>query len=401
MQKRFLETIGALLITTSILVGCGIDVEESSENPADYYELDNDIENIGDILGEQDIVILGESTHWSSEVAKQKTELIDYLADEHGFNLLFLETGDSEFNYYQESDLPIIEGISDQYQQETFKKYLNGKAKNIKALPMDWKPVFAGNQASSVSVLEENIVNEISEYDLDLAEEFKSSEFALRDWFAKGALQGEKIGHLEQSTNVYDDIKSQSFFNELAPATQNYIVSRQKNIEKYYSKISFEEGVAEYNDYREIGMAEKVLEQMDGNDKAIIWVSNLHSNYDVTSIEYTNEVYVEDKMNDRVESLGVLLRESEHSIYNVGLFHNEADNYKLLPEDYETPRREEDETLEGYIGNRVQKDIFIDFAKSDFIEENQYTVYWAGYYDYEMVPQEQYDGLIYLDHIEE
>src|SRR5699024_1872584 len=333
MQNRFLEAIGALLITTSILMGCDIDSKESSENPADYYELDNDIENIGDILGEQDIVILGESTHWSSEVAKQKTELIDYLADEHGFNLLFLETGDSEFNYYQESDLSIIEGISDQYQQETFKKYLNGKAKNIKALPMDWKPVFAGNQASSVSVLEENIVNEISEYDLDLAEEFKSSEFAWRDWFAKGELQGEKVGHLEQPTNVYDDIKSQSFFNELAPATQNYIVSRQKNIEKYYSKISFEEGVAEYNDYREIGMAEKVLEQMEGNDKAIIWVSNLHSNYDVTSVEYTNEVYVENKMNDRVESLGALLRESEHSIYNVGLFHNEADNYKLLPED--------------------------------------------------------------------
>src|SRR5699024_8988218 len=158
---------------------------------------------IGDILGEQDIVILGESTHWSSEVAKQKTELIDYLADEHGFNLLFLETGDSEFNYYQESDLPFIEGISDQYQQETFKKYLDCKAKNVEDEAMEWKPASGGNQASSVSVLAENSVNEISEYDIDLAEEFKSSEFAVRDWFAKGALQGEKIGRLEEFTNGY------------------------------------------------------------------------------------------------------------------------------------------------------------------------------------------------------
>lgn len=401
MKKGFLKVVGTLLITASILVGCGTEAKESSENSADYYELSNDIEDIGDILGENDIVILGESTHWSSEVAKQKTDLIDYLAEEHDFNLLFLETGDSEFNYYQESDLPIIEGISDQYQQEIFKKYLNGTAENIKALPMDWKPVFSGNRASSVSILEENIVDEISEHDLDLAEAFKSSEFALRDWFAKGALQGKKVGHLERSTNVYEDIRSQSFFNKLTPATQNYIVSRQENIEKYYSKISFEDGVAEYNDYREIGMAEKVLEQMDSNDKAIVWVSNLHSNYDVTSIEYTNEVYVEDKMNERVESLGALLRESEHSVYNTGLFHNEADNYELLPEDYATPRREKDETLEGYIGNRVQKDIFIDFATSDFIEENQYTVYWAGYYDYKMIPQEQFDGLIYIDHIKE
>ena len=399
MQKGFLKAMGSLLITTSILIGCSSDAEEPEGSSADYYELNNEIEDIGDILGEHDIVILGESTHWSSEIAKQKVDLIDYLAEEHDFNLLFLETGDSEFNYYQESGLPVIEGINRQYQQEIFEKYLDGTAEYIKAVPMDWSPNITGYSASSVSLLEENIVDEISEYDLDLAEEFKRSEFAVRDWFSKGTLQGKKVGHFERPTNVYEDIRSQPFFDDLTPATQNYIVSREGNIEKYYSKISFENGVAEYNDYREIGMSEKVLEQMDSNDKAIVWVANLHSNYDVVSIDYTNEVYVEDKMNERVESLGALLQESDYSVYNAGLFHNEADDYEILPEDYATPRREKDETLEGYIGNRVQKDIFIDFATSDFIEENQYTVYWAGYYDYRMVPQEQFDGLIYIDHI--
>ncbi|MCC4723314.1 erythromycin esterase family protein [Salinicoccus sp. RF5] len=399
MRKKFLKGVGTLLITTSILVGCGTDADESSENSADYYELNNEIEDIGDILGDHDIVILGESTHWSSEIAKQKTDLIDHLAEHHDFNILFLETGDSEFNYYQQSGLPMTEGVSDQYRQESFNKYLAGIAENIKTLPMDWKPVFSGNRASAITTLEENIVTEISGYSHDLAEEFKRSEFALRDWFSKGVLQGKKVGHLERSTNVYEDIRNQSFFNKLTSETQNYIISRQENIEKYYSKISFEDGVAEYNDYREIGMSEKVLEQMDSNDKAIVWVANLHSNYDVASIDYTNEVYVEDKMNERVESLGALLQESDYSVYNAGLFHNEADDYEILPEDYATPRSESDETLEGYIGNRVQKDIFIDFATSDFIEKNQYTVYWAGYYDYRMVPQEQFDGLIYIDHI--
>ena len=399
MQKGFLKAMGTLLVTTSILIGCSSDTEEPKDSSADYYELDNDIEDIGDILGEHDIVILGESTHWSFEIAKQKVDLIDYLAEEHGFNLLFLETGDSEFNYYQQSGLPMTEGVSDQYRQESFNKYLDGISENIKALPMDWKPVFSGNRTSSVSILEENIVDEISGYSHDLAEEFKRSEFALRDWFSKGALQGKKVGHFERPTNVYEDIRSQSFFDDLTPATQNYIVSREGNIEKYYSKISFEDGVAEYNDYREIGMAEKALEQMNDDDKAIVWVANLHSNYDVASIDYTNEVYVEGKMNERVESLGALLQDSDYSVYNAGLFHNEADDYELLPEDFATPRSEKDETLEGYIGNRAQKDIFIDFATSDFIEEDQYTVYWAGYYDYRMVPQEQFDGLIYIDHI--
>lgn len=110
MQKRFLKIVGTLLITTSILVGCGTEAEESNENSVDYYELNNDIKDIGDILGEHDIVILGESTHWSSEIAKQKTDLIDYLAEEHGFNKLFLETSDSKFNYYQERGLPMTDG---------------------------------------------------------------------------------------------------------------------------------------------------------------------------------------------------------------------------------------------------------------------------------------------------
>lgn len=401
MKKGFLKAMGTLLITTSILVGCGTDAKESSENSADYYELDNDIEGIGDILGEHDIVILGESTHWSSEVAKQKTDLIDYLAEEHDFNLLFLETGDSEFNYYQESGLSMQNGVATQYRQESIKKYLNGTKQPIKTLPMDWSPVFSGNRASSVSILEKNIVEEISEYDPDLAEAFKRSEFALRDWFSKGLLQGQKVGHFERPENVYENIRNRPFFKELTPAAQNYIVSRQENIEKYYSKINFNEGLSEYYDYREIGMAEKVLEQMTKDDKAIVWVANGHSNYDVTSVEYTNEVFVEQKRNERVESLGALLRESDYSVYNTGLFHNEADNYELLPEDYATPRKEKDETLEGYIGNRVQKDIFIDFATSDFVEERRYTIFWEGFYDSKMVPQKQFDGLIYIDHIKE
>ncbi|WP_271401163.1 erythromycin esterase family protein [Salinicoccus roseus] len=293
------------------------------------------------------------------------------------------------------------DGVATQYRQESIKKYLDGTKQPIKALPMDWTPGFSGNRASSVSILEQNIVDEISEYDSELAEAFKRSEFALRNWFSKGLLQGQKVGHFERSENVYENIRNRPFFKELTPAAQNYIVSRQENIEQYYSKINFDEGLSEYYDYREIGMAEKVLEQMTKDDKAIVWVANGHSNYDVASIEYTNEVFVEQKRNERVESLGALLRESDYSVYNTGLFHNEADNYELLPEDYATPRKEKDETLEGYIGNRVQKDIFIDFATSDFVEERRYTVFGEGFYDSKMVPQEQFDGLIYIDHIKE
>jgi len=35
-----------------------------------------------------------------------------------------------------------------------------------------------------------------------------------------------------------------------------------------------------------------------------------------------------------------------------------------------------------------------------FVEEKAYTAFNAGSYDYQMVPQEQFDGLIYIDHLE-
>lgn len=388
-------------ILVLLLLGCNSQSETVIEDPKDYYELNEDIQEIGDILSKQDIVILGESTHWSADITEEKVDLIDYLAEEHGFNKLFLETPDSEFNYYKDKGLDMKNGVAEQYHQEIFSEYLNETNPNIKALPMDWSPGFQNNNASHISVLEGNIIKEINEYDSDLGEEFKKSEYALRDWFSKGLFLNQRVGNFERPTDVYEDIRNEDFFEKLPEPSHDYIVSRHENIKNYYSKIDFDNALIEYYDYREIGMADKVLSQMSDGDKAIVWVANGHSNYDVTNIDNTNEVFDIEKKDERNESLGALLRDSEYSVYNVGLYYNEADNYKLLPEDYETPRKTGDDTLEGYIGDRVKNDIFIDFETSEFIEEKVYTAFIIGAYDYQMVPQEQYDGLIYLDHLEE
>lgn len=382
------------------MASCGTKDDQADELSKEYYALNEDIQEIGDILAKQDIVILGESTHWSVDIAEEKVELIDYLAEEHGFDKLFLETPDSEFNYYKDNEFDMKDGVAEQYHQEIFSEYLNGTNPNIKALPMDWSPGFQNNNASHISVLEENITKEISEYDTVLAEEFKKYEFALRDWFIKGLFLNQRVGSLERRIDVYEDIRNEAFFDELPEPSQDYIISRHENIKNYYSEINFDNALIEYYDYREIGMADKVLNQMEQGDKAIVWVANGHSNYDVTKIDNTNEVFEIERKDERTESLGALLRDSEYSVYNVGLYYNEADNYELLPEDYATPRKTGDDTLEGYIGDRVQNDIFVDFETSEFVEEKVYTAFVIGAYDYQMVPQEQFDGLIYLDHLE-
>lgn len=393
--------IKLLFITVFIilLTGCASNPDTSGDESKDYYMLNEELQEIANILENQDIVIMGESTHWSADITDKKVELIDYLAEEHGFNKLFLETGDSEFNYYKDRGIDMKEGVAEQYHQPLFNKYLTGENENIKALPMDWAPVFTTHSASHISLLEENITEEINMYSNDLAEEFKKSEYALRDWFSKGLFLNQHAGNLERSRDVYEEIRNEAFFNELPQESQNYIESRHENIKHYYSKINFDNALFEYYDYREIGMADKVLSQMEDDDKAIIWVANGHSNYDVTKIDNTNEVFKLERRDERTESLGALLRDSEYDVYNIGLYYNEADTYKLLPEHHETPRKTDDDTLEGYIGNRIQEDIFIDFNTSEFLEEKQYTAFVIGAYDYKIVPQEQYDGLIYIDHL--
>lgn len=382
-----------------VLIGCSSQTATIQAESKDHHKVDEDIQEIGKLLEDKDIVILGESAHWSADIAEKKLDLIDYLSEEHGFNKLFLETSDSEFKYYKDIEADPFLGVAEQYQQDIFREYLDGSNKNIQALPMDWTPHFEQNNASFVSVLEENITAEISEFSPELADEFKKSEYALRDWFVKGLLLSQDVGTLERPTDVYEDIKNEDFFSKLSEPSQEYIESRHENIEKYYSNVDFDNGLIDYYDYREIGMSDKILSQMNEGDKAIIWVANGHSNYDVKKIDNTHEVYIEERRNERSESLGALLKDSEYSVYNVGLFYNEADEYSLLQDDYSTPRKSGDDTLEGYIGDRIDSDIFIDFATSDFIEEREYTAHVIGEYDYKMVPQEQFDGLIYLDHL--
>lgn len=395
MKVKFLFIFSIVFL----LAGCDSNADTGGDEYKDYYLLNKDLQQIGEVLEEQDIVIIGESTHWSTDITEEKINLIDYLAEEHGFNKLFLETPDSEFNYYKDTELDMKDGVAEQYHQDIFSEYLNGTHPNISALPMDWSPAFQNNKASHISILEENITNEINEYDTGLAEEFKKSEYALREWFVKGLFLNQKVGNFDREIDVYEEIRNEDFFSELSAPSQDYIVSRHENIKNYYSQINFDNALIEYYDYREIGMANKVLSQMNQGDKVIVWVANGHSNYDVTSIENTHEVFEIERKDERNESLGALLRDSDYSVYNVGLHYNEAESLGLLSQDVSTPRKTGDDTLVGYIGDRVSDDIFIDFETSDFVEDRLYTVFNTGTYDYQIVPQEQYDGLIYIDHL--
>lgn len=69
--------------------------------------------------------------------------------------------------------------------------------------------------------------------------------------------------------------------------------------------------------------------QMEQDGKVIVRGANGYSNYEVTKIDNTHKIYEIERKVERNESLGVLLRDCDYSVYNIGLNYNEAERYSL------------------------------------------------------------------------
>ena len=75
-----------LLIVSLFLSSCND--SKDNELSKEYYSLTDNQESIGEILGQHDVVILGESIHDSEDIFNQKVELMKHLVESEGFNLI-------------------------------------------------------------------------------------------------------------------------------------------------------------------------------------------------------------------------------------------------------------------------------------------------------------------------
>ena len=385
-KKLFLK--GFFLISLSLFGSLNPAKSESTE---DYYDLETNLNEIGSIMEDYELIFLGEVTHWSRDIIKEKIRLIEYLIENHEYDVLFIESSFPSYNYYIDTDSQIN---SEVFSDELFDNLFNNPDITIHAI--DISPDFDGN-TTSVPRYEEEIYNELVEYDIDYAEDFKRSEYALRNWFAEGLIHERDAGTYERE-DIYTDIMNQDFYNQLSSPARTYIEEKQFTVENYLKRIDFNTG--NYYDVRAEGMADSIDRQLKDGQKAIVWAANGHIFYEPNNIKYDHEVFTSSKEIYRTTTMTKILKNKNYNIYNTALFLNQGDDFSLMPAEFSLNRTDDPSVLEGFIGNKVDRNVFIDLKNSEWFKKEEFVTTRLGL-DFRIIPEEQMDGLIYIDYVQE
>lgn len=64
----------------------------------------NDYRNLDNYIKDKKIVLLGENTHWASELYTTKIDIINHLHHQHGFNTVILESSLMESIFWNDSN---------------------------------------------------------------------------------------------------------------------------------------------------------------------------------------------------------------------------------------------------------------------------------------------------------
>lgn len=369
------------------------DTNEVNTEEKNFYNIEKEKEAIGNILGKHDVVLLGESIHDSSDIYNLKIELMKYLVEHEGFNLIMLEGSQAELEYYKSKKHPVEEGLNYIYKPDSFQYFFESDA--VETTQIDWLPLVYDYPSFDTLLLDE-ISKEISKHNQELAYEFKSMEIALRTWAYKMLSSGnpEKF----DKENIYQKIIDKQFFDELSEPTQEYINKKNFNLVNYINEINFENGYIEYNMMRSRGMADSIMDKLDDHSKSIVWIHNGYAQYEPEKISYDNQTSYDYEEN--LDSVGSILRDEGIDVYSIGLLFNEAKAGVSPFIEKNISRKDNTKYLEGYIGSHTEDDIFIELQGNDFIRNQQYKLDDLGNSEYTMNPYEQYDGLIYIDSIE-
>lgn len=381
-----------LLIAGLFLSSCND--SEVNEVSKEYYSLTDNKDSIGEILGQHDLVILGEVIHDSEDIFNHKVELMKHLVESEGFNFIMLEGAEAELEYYKNKDYPVQEGLNHIYRKDNFGYFFENS--NVEVSQIDWLPLVYQSPTQDTDLLYD-IHKEIAVFDTATADEFKSTEIALRIW-SYDMLSSGNPESFDREGNVYQTLIDTEYFRKLSQASQNYIAIKNDNLINYITELNFDNGYVEYNAMRAKGMANSIMDKLKKDTKAIVWIHNGHAQYAPENIEYVEQTSYDYEGN--LESVGTILRDEGIDVYSVGLIFNEADQDASSFFEASVERKTDDSYLEGYINNQTENDIFIDFKTSEIIKNQSYTLDELGSNKYEMNPLEQYDGLIYLDKIE-
>lgn len=388
----FLLTIGSLKaqINQNIDIGFTSDLENFRT-----------ISNIKESLKDVDIIALGENTHGLGEVFKVKTELVKFLHQELGFNLVLFESGFGDgalamekFDSLSPSDFTRSFTSYFYYQSEEIKdlvEYAKTQNKKLAIQGFDCQPKqeYLIQRMTEIvqpldSVFAKSVNKGMNDFNKLYQFEYEKDTvnfYLQRDRFIAFLNEYEKI-IIENKQQLLD---SGTTLNELM------IISKSNQIFKdTYAKIEIG-GLMAWPisaDIRDKALYETVKWFKENNPKSkiIIWAQNSHienkskPNYTVKWMGH----YLKNAYGNKYYSMGTLVYSGKNLNYN-GTFDFEHKSKDYL----------------AYHLNQFGKEKFVldlrNYSKNDFINQKLVGMENSGN-TAEFVAKDRFDGLLFIKH---
>lgn len=266
-------------------------------NSIDMGESDHaDLKVLDSVLIGNRILMLGESTHHDGETFKAKSRLIQYLHENHGYHVVLYEAG--QFDVWimnkamnsLESDFPddSIGGLglfnfwwANEETQPLIDYYQQTKKSSTPIELGGFDIQFSGSLLTArrtdllKTFLAEHHIN-LENYPL-----FNENVEGLRLLTYKGNV--DRKLNTKQKTEFLKEIKElENAVRELGPSEENMIYARYLNdiASNLDRSWKYETGSMESMNLRDSLMARNLIYQLDsvyGNQKIIVWCSNIHT----------------------------------------------------------------------------------------------------------------------------
>jgi erythromycin esterase len=378
------------------------------------------------VLKGKRIVQLGETTHGSNEMSATKVELIKYLHEELGYDVLAFESGFAETNgaYRQLHDLSSTElmkrsifGVWHTQEVADLFKYLQEQEKKGDPLTLTGFDIQVMRNLFTKSTYDW-----IKQVDSSKADLFKQAEEGMMklqdqktedDFVEKQAIINEQYSILGRF--VEEHRRELASFSPQQEQDVDILLQSLKLRKETLMRYSlpnwrFAHGIPIYDAekhpmvIRDQMMAENLeylAEKMYPTEKIIVWGHNYHVRKNNSKVKYAE--FGQNFLN----SMGDYLPDSfRRQTYTIGIYAYSGASLDSFDNKTVKPVNEEKDPtgLEALLKYGNHSSLFVDFLhapynkRTSWIYTPRIALYW-GYLKEEMILKEQYDGIIWIEHI--
>lgn len=419
-------TLTLIVLSSLLISGCisskeAMDNNSSRNNKEEFYSLDSDLSFFKDILKHKRIVFLGENSHSVQEYNEIKSQVIKYLHKEMDYNILIFESGYSEaaasfsnINYLTSRQLLRKSIFGNWHTTPTLDlfEYIKETQKSSKPLELtglDPTPNY-------FYMNDENLQDDYKNFLVDWFENVDKEKAEL----AKQAEEYYKTNHLnfthtssEIYIQYYKEIltfmeENRDKLEEIYPKSPTIVSSNINAIQNRIDTLemlkdpSFLKGIDLNSKTATQTIRDRLMKQKfesllkeNPKEKFIVWFHNFHIMKDTTSIKMIDKE-LKDLFEPMPETMGTILNSKyKDESYVIGLYMNEGKNHV-----FNIPEKTDKKDLEYNLRKLKAEKLFIDLKSSSQKWKNEtLNAYYDGLYKYQLIPSNQYDGIIFVNSV--